>query len=104
MGLIAFTIMLLSACNSLLTVDNPGRVTADALNDASIAPVLEAAAIQQAQCGIAQYAATAGMLSGEFISANGFVDNHIWEWRGVVEIKSAPGTCPASRATAKRLS
>ena len=98
-GLLAFAIVLLSACNSLLTVDNPGRVTADALNDASIAPVLEAAAIQQAQCGIAQYAATGGMLSGEFISANGFVDNHIWEWRGVVEIKSAPGTCPASRAT-----
>jgi hypothetical protein len=88
-----------TACNSLLAVDNPGRVPADALDDPALISTLEAAAIQQFQCGAAQYAATAGMLSGEYISANGFVDNHIWEWRGVAEIKGASGSCPGSRAT-----
>src|ERR1043166_5590168 len=88
-----------AACNSLLDVDNPGRVPPDALADPAMMPILEAAAIQQAQCGVAQFAATAGMLSGEYWSANGFVDNHIWEWRGVTEIKGAPGSCPSSRAT-----
>lgn len=93
------SLLLVAACDSLLTVDNPGRVPEDALASPVLAPTLQAAAIQQAQCAVAQYAATAGMLSGEFISANGFVNNHIWEWRGVVEIKGAPGSCNNGRAT-----
>ena len=80
-----------ASCNSLLAVDNPGRVTADALTDPALAPILEAAALQSAQCAFMQFAATTGMLSGEYLSSNGFVDNHIWEWRGIVEIKQAPG-------------
>jgi hypothetical protein len=39
------------------------------------------------------------MLSGEYWSANGFVDNHPWEWRGIVQIKQAPGTCSYGRTT-----
>jgi hypothetical protein len=88
-----------SACNSLLDVDNPGSVPAETLTDPALAPALAAAAIQTAQCGVMQYAATAAMLSGEYLSANGFVDNHPWEWRGVVEIKGAPGSCTYTRAT-----
>ncbi|MES2521708.1 MAG: RagB/SusD family nutrient uptake outer membrane protein [Gemmatimonadota bacterium] len=89
----------LGACNNLLEVDVPGRVTSDALADPGVAPILHAAALQSAQCAIAQYVATGGMLSGEYISANGFVDNHPWEWRGIVEIQNAPGSCPGNRAT-----
>lgn len=88
-----------ASCNSLLAVDNPGRVTADALSDPALAPILEAAALQSAQCAFVQFAATTGMLSGEYLSSNGFVDNHPWEWRGIVEIKQAPGGCPGSRAS-----
>jgi hypothetical protein len=96
--LLALTLTTTTACNQLLSVDNPGRVPADALADPSLMPVLEAAAIQQFQCAFAQWVGTAGMLSGEYLSSNGFVDNHPWEWRGIVEIKSAPGSCPANRA------
>ena len=98
-ALLALSLAMIAACNSLLTVDNPGRVPADALTDPTLAPVLEAAALQQLQCGFAQFAATGGMLSGEYLSSNGFVDNHPWEWRGVVEIKGAPGSCPGARGT-----
>lgn len=87
-----------ASCNSLLAVDNPGRVTADALSDPGLAPILAAAALQTAQCAFVQFAATTGMLSGEYLSSNGFVDNHPWEWRGVIEIKQAPGGCPGNRA------
>ena len=98
-GLLALTLATSSsACNSLLDVDNPGRVPVEALEDPALAPVLEAAALQQFQCAFAQYVATAGMLSGEYLSANAFVDNHIWEWRGVTEIKQNPGSCPGGRA------
>jgi len=68
----------LGACNSLLEVEVPGRVTADALSDPGLAPILHAAALQSAQCAFAQYVATGGMLAGEYVSSNGFVDNHPW--------------------------
>jgi hypothetical protein len=83
----------LAACNSLLEVDNPGSVPVEALTDPALIRPLTNAALQTLQCGVEQYDATAGMLSGEYFSANGFVDNHPWEWRGIVEIKGAPGTC-----------
>ena len=97
-ALLALTLAASTACNSLLTVDNPGRVPADALADPALMPIIHAAALQQFQCGFAQYVATASMLSGEQLSANGFVNNHPWEWRGAAEIRSEPGSCPAGRA------
>lgn len=101
LGTAAMTLALAGsvACNSLLTVDNPGRVPVEALDDPALMPILEAASIQQFQCAFAQFVATGAMLSSEQLSANGFVDNHPWEWRGEQEIKNAPGSCPTSRAT-----
>lgn len=87
-----------TACDKLLSVDNPGRVPAESLEDPALVPALEAGALQQFQCGFAQYVSTAGMLSGEYWSANGFVDNHPWEWRGIPEVKANPGGCATSRA------
>src|SRR5258705_3111993 len=91
----ALTLALAStlACNSLLSVDSPSNVPNDALADPALAPVIVAAAIQSLQCAAVTYAATGGMLSGEYLSANGLVNNHIWEWRGIIEIKAAPGSC-----------
>jgi hypothetical protein len=83
----------LGACNSLLDVDNPGSVPAESLTDPALIRPLTNAAMQTLQCGVEQYDATAGMLSGEYLSSNGFVDNHPWEWRGIIEIKGAPGSC-----------
>jgi hypothetical protein len=88
-----------TACNNLLSVDNPGRVPEESLNDAALMPILEAAAIQTFQCGLNNFAATGGMLSGEFLASNGFVNNHPWEWRGNAEIRNEPGSCNNGRAT-----
>ena len=96
---LVFGLAATGACNSLLSVDNPGRVPAEDLSDAALASALEAGAIQTFQCGAVNYAATAGMLSGEYWSANGFVNNHPWEWRGVVQIKGEPGSCNYGRAS-----
>src|SRR5437016_4235803 len=86
-----------TACNSLLSVDNPARVPDTALDDPLLAPALEAAAIGTFQCGVINFAGTAGMLSGEYWSSNGFVNNHPWEWRGIVQIKGEPGSCAYNR-------
>ena len=96
-ALVAVTLAGTGACNSLLSVDNPGRVPVEDLDDPTLMPALEAGAIQTFQCGAVNYAATAGMLSGEYWSANGFVNNHPWEWRGVVQIKGEPGSCNYNR-------
>src|SRR3954468_5886782 len=97
--LLAFALVGLTGCNNILDVENPGSVPAESLADPTLTPALAAAAIQTAQCGVIQFAATAGMLSGEYLNSNGFVDNHPWEWRGVQEIKAAPGSCTYGRAT-----
>ena len=96
---VALALVAVGACNSLLDVTNPGSVPVEALSDPALAPALAAAAMQTLQCGVESYAGTAGMLSGEYLSANGFVDNHIWQWRGIVEIKGAPGSCNYGRGT-----
>ena len=99
LALLGLTLAASTACNSLLTVDNPGRVPEESLDDAALMPILEAAAIQQFQCGVNVFAATGAMLSGELLSANGFVNNHPWEWRGAAEIRNEPGSCNTTRAS-----
>ena len=87
-----------AACSNLLDVETAGRLPTEQLN-AALIPNMAAGAIQTLQCGAVAFAATGGMLSGEYLSANQFVNNHIWEWRGVVEIKGAPGSCNVARNT-----
>jgi hypothetical protein len=96
--LLALNLAGTTACSSLLDVDTPGRVPVDALDDPSLAAVLEAGAIQQFQCAFAQYVATAGVLTGEYIVSNFFVDATIGGWRGV-ETTTEPGSCPTARTT-----
>src|SRR5688500_9124669 len=96
-ALLGLSLASTSACDSLLDVESPGRVPADALADPSLIPGLSAAAIQTLQCGVMAFAATGGTLSGEYWSANQFVNNHVWEWRAIVEIKGNPGSCNSAR-------
>jgi starch-binding outer membrane protein, SusD/RagB family len=96
-ALLALATAATTACDKLLGVDNPGRVPAEALLDPGLIPALEAGALQQFQCGLVQYVATTGMLAGEYWSANGFVDNHPWEWRGIPEVRANPGGCATTR-------
>ena len=97
-GALALLLSVSAGCNRLLDVDNPGRVPVDAIGDPALVPALEAAAIQSFQCAAVAYAATAGVLSGEYIVSTIFVNANIWGWRGV-EIKTEPGTCTVGRAT-----
>jgi len=97
--LVALSLATLAACNNLLNVDNPASVTEQSLDDPTLLPALAAAAIQTAQCGVESFDVTGGVLSGEYWSAAGLVDNHTWEWRSVGDIKNAPGSCTFSRTT-----
>lgn len=93
------TVVITTACDRLLSVDNPANVPIDALADPGLMPTLESGALGTFQCAFANYIPTVGVLSGEYWSSSNFVDSHPWEWRGVVQIKGAGGSCAGRNAT-----
>jgi len=88
-----------TACDRLLSVDNPSNVPIDALADPGLMPTLEAGALQTFQCAFGNYVPTAGVLAGEYWVSSNFVDSHPWEWRGAVQIKGTGGSCAGRNAT-----
>ncbi|HEX5437219.1 MAG TPA: RagB/SusD family nutrient uptake outer membrane protein [Gemmatimonadaceae bacterium] len=89
-------IIVMAACNSLLDVDTPGRVQADALNDPAMAPILVSSALGQFECSFVAAVLTTGALSEEYIISNDYINSNIWGWRGT-EINTADGNCTGSR-------
>ena len=98
-AVVAASLVTTAACDRLLSVDNPANVPVDALSDPGLMPTLESGALQTFQCAWDNYIPTAGVLSGEYWVSSNFVNSHPWEWRGVVQIKSEPGSCGGRNAT-----
>jgi hypothetical protein len=96
---IAATLVTTTACDRLLSVENPSNVPIDALADPGLMPTLESGALQTFQCAFDNYIGTVGVMSGEYWVASNFVDSHPWEWRGVVQIKGTGGSCAGRNAT-----
>jgi hypothetical protein len=93
------TVVTTSACDRLLSVENPSNVPIDALADPGLMATLESGALQSFQCAYDNYIPTVGVLAGEYWVSSNFVNSHPWEWRGVVQIKQEPGSCPGRTAT-----
>src|SRR3954462_15734263 len=83
---VAAALVTTTACDRLLSVENPANVPVDALNDPGLLPTLESGALGTFQCAYDNYIATVGALSGEYWVSSNFVDSHPWEWCGVVQI------------------
>jgi hypothetical protein len=96
---VAASLVTTTACDRLLSVDNPANVPVDALSDPGLMATLESGALQTFQCAYDNYIPTAGVLSGEYWVSSNFVNSHPWEWRGSVQIKSEPGSCGGRNAT-----
>jgi hypothetical protein len=88
----------MTACDTLLDTDIPGRVEEGSLNDPGLAQTLVNSALGQFECAYANYIATAGVLAGEYIVSSFFVDANIWGWRGI-ETRQADGGCPGRNAS-----
>lgn len=98
-AVVAASLVTTTACDRLLSVDNPANVPVDALSDPGLMPTLESGALQTFQCAWDNYIPTAGVLAGEYWVSSNFVDSHPWEWRGVIQIKGAGGSCAGRNAT-----
>ena len=95
----ATTVITTSACDRLLSVENPANVPIDALSDPGLMATLESGALQSFQCAWDNYIPTVGVMAGEYWVSSNFVDSHPWEWRGVIQIKGTGGSCAGRNAT-----
>ena len=87
----------LTACDSLLEVENPGRVSETDLSNPALAQTLVNSALGQFECAYTNYVATAGIMANEYVNASSWLDINGWGWRGI-ELKTITGSCPTNRA------
>lgn len=95
---IASIALVLPGCDSLLEVEIPGRVEEGALGDPALATTLVNSALGQFECAYANYVATVGVLTEEYIVSSFFVNANTWGWRGI-ELNTAEGDCPGRNAS-----
>jgi hypothetical protein len=82
-SLIALTLLGVSACKDILSVELPTRVPDAALNDPALAPVLVQGAIADFECALANYTAATGLLTDELIDATGWIAVTMWDQRRI---------------------
>jgi len=90
------TVPTLTACDSLLEVQIPGAVAEEDLNNPGMARTLFNSGVGAFECALANYVATVGVLTEEYIVASGWLNDNIWGWRGI-ETRTADGSCPNNR-------
>jgi len=93
MGLLFFG---LTACDGLLEVSNPGRVSEGDLSNPALVQTLVNSALGQFECAYTNYVATSGIMANEYVNASSWLDINGWGWRGI-ELKTITGSCPTTR-------
>ena len=79
----ALTLLPLSACKDILSVDLPTRVPDAALSDPALAPVLVQGAIADFECALANYTTATALLTDELIDATGWIAVTMWDQRRI---------------------
>ena len=82
-SVVALTLLGVSACNDILSVELPTRVPDAALNDPALTPVLVQGAIADFECALANYTAATGLLTDELIDATGWIAVTMWDQRRI---------------------
>jgi hypothetical protein len=87
--------LLLVGCKDILSVHVPGRVSADALNDPTLAPTLAASVVADVECAWNNYVAGSALIGDEFIQASGNLNQRNWASRRITadEPTMAQGSC-----------
>ena len=89
----------LTACDGLLDVANPGRVSESDLGNPALVQTLVNSALGQFECAYTNYVATAGIMANEYVNSSSWLDINGWGWRGI-ELKTISGSCPNNSRTA----
>src|SRR5688572_33085689 len=67
-----------TACDSLLEVDLPGTVPAEALDNPALARTMVNSALGRFECAYTSYVITTGVLANEFINASTWLNLNTW--------------------------
>ena len=95
-AMLVFPLCITTACDSLLEVDLPGTVPAEALDNPALARTMVNSALGRFECAYTSYVITTGLLANEFINASTWLNLNTWGWKGL-ELHTIPGGCPAGR-------
>jgi len=97
LGLAAAALLFtVAACDSLLEVEIPGAVSEEDLDNPAMAVPLFNSGLGAFECAFANYVATVGVLTEEYIVSSAWLADNIWGWRGI-ETREADGDCPNNR-------
>lgn len=95
-AMLVFPLCIATACDSLLEVDLPGTVPAEALDNPALARTMVNSALGRFECAYTSYVITTGLLANEFINASTWLNLNTWGWKGL-ELHTIPGGCPTGR-------
>ena len=92
----SYSIMVLcgavAGCDSLLDVELPTRVPAEALDDPAMAAILVAGAVADFECAYANYVAATALLTDELIISTEFIAPTSWDLRSITADNGNLGT------------
>jgi hypothetical protein len=82
-GLVAASVLAMTACSNVLEVEFPGRVPAELIDDPTLAAVLIKGVIGDLECAYNNYTAATAAHSDEFETANSNGTGATWGERGI---------------------
>jgi len=78
-------LLVTGACHNILSVDLPGRIPTDLLNDPLTAPTLAASVTADFECAFSKYVLSTTTLSDQFLGASGNLNAKNWGTRKIYE-------------------
>ena len=81
----ALSIFLVAGCHDILSVQLPGRIPSELLNDPTTAPTLAASVVADFECAFGNYVASTTTLSDQFLGASGNLNAKNWGTRKIYE-------------------
>ena len=76
-------------CSDILSVELPGRIPSDLLNDPTTALTLSASVVADFECAFSNYVATTSTLSDQFLGASGNLNAKNWGTKKIAENDAA---------------
>jgi hypothetical protein len=72
-------------CSDILSVELPGRIPSELLNDPITAPTLAASVVADFECAFSNYVASTSTLSDQFLGASGNLEAKNWGTKKIAE-------------------
>src|ERR1051326_132340 len=85
-------LLVTGACHNILSVDLPGRIPTDLLNDPLTAPTLAASVTADFECAFSKYVLSTTTLSDQFLGASGNLNAKNWGTKKIYENDTANET------------